>query len=450
MKWILFIIAVLGGVALSAAPWVQPLLSPASPGSQGSNLTAGPDGTLYLTWSEPGRAPLATPDAGMAERALRVAMLAPGATTWSTPRTIVSTPHLMENWADFASLCNGTDGAWTAQWFQREPSPDAHGYAGWFARSVDQGESWSKPAPLGHEFISLAPLSGGRTLVVWLESLRIPREQRTPGMTTMRLLSRVLSPEGRSLGEWVVDPDVCNCCQTALVPLGDDRAWVAYRGHTRDEIRDHSFAHFDGSAWSSPRLLHADDWKIAACPVNGPAAAATAAGDTLTVAWFTAAQSQPRVQARVSLDGGHTWGAVLPIDLGRPMGRLDLVMLPDKSAVVLWMEIATAENAAGIYARRIFPDGTLSLPGVVAASSQARTSGFPRAAVRNNGRIVMSWTQAGEPLQVQTCEIDPATLPPRAVAASPIRTVGNDPASARVPVELCITPMIVSKSKPHP
>ncbi len=448
MKSILFSIAALGCVALSAAPLVQPLPSPAHAASQGSNLTAGPDGTLYLTWSEPGFPPAAPPSPAIAERALRVATLAPGATNWSTPHTIVSTPHLMENWADFASLCIGTDGAWMAQWFQREPSADAHGYAGWFARSVDQGESWSKPAPLGHEFISLAPLSGGRTLVVWLESLSIPREQRTPGMATMRLLSRVLSPEGTSLGEWVVDPDVCNCCQTTLVPLANDRAWVAYRGHTRDEIRDHSFAHFDGSAWSSPRLLHTDDWKIAACPVNGPAAAAN--GETLTVAWFTAAQSNPRVHARVSLDGGHTWGSVLPIDLGRPMGRLDLVMLPDKSAVVVWIEIATAENAAGIYARRIFPDGTLSAPGLVTASSQARTSGFPRAAVRSDGRIVISWMRAVEPMQVQTCELDPAALPRQATAAIPTRTVGNDSVNARVPLEFCIAPIIVSKSNPHP
>ena len=448
MKTIILSLMALSYAALTASPWVQPLPSPASPASQGSNLTAGPDGTLYLTWSEPGQSPTTPSSTALAERALRIATLPPGATRWSAPRTIVSTPHLMENWADFASLCIGTDGAWTAQWFQREPDADAHGYAGWFARSVDQGESWSQPAPLGHEFISLAPLSGGRTLVVWLESLHIPREQRKPGMPTMRLLSRVLSPAGTSLGDWVVDPDVCNCCQTTLVPLAHDRAWVAYRGHTRDEIRDHSFAHFDGTSWSSPRLLHADDWKIAACPVNGPAAAAE--GDTLTVAWFTAAQSLPRVQARVSLDGGHTWGAVLPLDLGRPMGRLDLVMLPDKSAVVVWMEIATAENAAGIYARRIFPDGTVSAPRLVTSSSQARTSGFPRTAVRGNGRIVMSWTQAAEPMQVQTCELDPAFLTPQSAAAAPIRTVGNDSANARVPLEFCIAPVIVSKSTSHP
>ena len=31
----------------------------------------------------------------------------------------------MENWADFATLAVGTDGALTAQWFQKPEGPDA-------------------------------------------------------------------------------------------------------------------------------------------------------------------------------------------------------------------------------------------------------------------------------------------------------------------------------------
>lgn len=94
---------------------------------------------------------------------------------------------------------------------------------------------------------------------------------------------------------------MCNCCQTTLVPLSGDRAWVAYRGHTREEIRDHRLAPFDGTRWSAPTSLPDDGWKIAACPVNGPAAAAQ--GENLAVTWYTAAHGKPRVQARVSPEG---------------------------------------------------------------------------------------------------------------------------------------------------
>ncbi|MEN9637288.1 MAG: hypothetical protein RL077_5692, partial [Verrucomicrobiota bacterium] len=145
------------------------LPSPAPANAHCSNLTAAPDGTLHLTYYGPAApsAPVVNP----AVRALWHATLAPGATAFSSPRPIVTTPLLMENWADFASLAVGTDGALTAQWFQKT-GPDAHGYDGWYSRSDDAGRTWRTPASLGHEFVVLAPLSQGRTLAVWLESTR--------------------------------------------------------------------------------------------------------------------------------------------------------------------------------------------------------------------------------------------------------------------------------------
>jgi hypothetical protein len=225
----------------------------------------------------------------------------------------------------------------------------------------------------------------------------------------MKLLARLLAPDGSSLGEWTVDPDVCTCCQNTVATLPGDRVFVAYRGHTADELRDNRYALFADGRWSETRTLHPDGWKIAACPVNGPAA--DARGEALAVAWFTAANGVARVQARHSSDGGRTLGATVRVDLGRPMGRIETVMLADRSALILWMEAGTAENEAGIYARRLRPDGTLSPPGLVAASTQARASGFPRAALRPDGNVVMSWTQAGPPSVVRTLAFNPANLP---------------------------------------
>jgi hypothetical protein len=168
---------------------------------------------------------------------------------------VITTPLLLENWADFASLVVGTDGALTAQWFQRA-APDARGYDGWYSRSEDGGRTWRAPAPLGHEFVALAPLSGGRTLAVWLESARTrdphaaPRPRPAPGtprpppdphaphVPGMKLLARIVAPDGRALRDWVVDPDVCSCCQNAAAVLGDGRVFVAYRGRAPGEIRD--------------------------------------------------------------------------------------------------------------------------------------------------------------------------------------------------------------------
>src|SRR5690606_40682603 len=63
-----------------------------------------------------------------------------------------------------------------------------------------------------------------------------------------------------------------------------------YRDRTVDEIRDIHVARLEDGAWRTLPAVHADNWKIAGCPVNGPAIAAT--GNDAVVAWFSAANDR--------------------------------------------------------------------------------------------------------------------------------------------------------------
>lgn len=437
-------------ISVHASP-IRAIPSPASEDSQCSNLIAGPDGTLYLTWYES-----VAESSGL--RALRLSLLRPDEDVWSKPTTIVATDRLMENWADFASLIVGTDGALTAQWFQR-PDGEGRGYSGWYSRSEDQGKTWKTPAPLGHEFVALAPLSGGRTMAVWLESTRTrdstttsrlrhdshasrpTRDPMAPYLPSMKLLARLLARDGSTLGEWTVDPDVCTCCHNSVAVLPGDRVWVAYRGHNADEIRDNLYAVFDPEGgWSKPETLRNDGWKIAACPVNGPAV--DARGDDLAVSWFTIANDQPRVQARFSKNSGQTLSDPVVIDLGQPMGRLETLFLSDGSAVLLWMEMGQDENAAGIYVRRMSDAGVLSPAALVIESSQARASGFPRAAPRGSDTFLLSYTETGKSNQVKVLEVTLSKLI-EARAIEPTRKVKRV-SSARPAPEFC---QMVSEDK---
>jgi hypothetical protein len=430
---------------------IASLPTPAAADSQCSSLTRAPDGTLHLTYYGPAAA-----NAAPNSRTLWHATLAPTAAAFSAPRAIVTTPLLMENWADFATLVVGTDGALTAQWFQKS-APDAGGYDGWFSRSDDGGRTWRTPARLGHEFVALAPLSQGRTLAVWLESTQVgdpkatnpkpthnvkhdhstPRDPNTPYAPSMKLLARLLAPDGATLQDWTVDSDVCTCCQNTLAVLPGDRVFAAYRGHTAEEIRDNRYSLFDLKAgtWSPSAALRDDRWKIHACPVNGPAADAFDA--SVTVCWFTAAEGVARVHARTSADAGETFTPPVPVDLGRPIGRLETVMLPDHSAIILWLEMKSDTNAAGLYARRLFPDGNLSRPQLLAETTQSRASGFPRAALQSNGHVLVSYTQNAERNQVQIFSFDPNPLTRSLnLTAAPRRATGK-PTS----LELCEAPL---------
>lgn len=450
--------------------------SPAPLDTQCPNLAVAPDGTLHLTYYGPAPtapaeisnfkskipAPSFTGSAPKA-RTLWHSTLAPNSTTFAPPRPIVTLPLLMENWADFATLAVGTDGALTAQWFQSDDSGGQHSYAGWFARSTDAGATWSQPAPLGHEFVALAPLSQGRTLAVWLESTRksaahaAPHPKHDPSAPStnpsfnsqpttlnsplpsppaMKLMARLLAPDGTSLGDWTVDPDVCTCCQNTATVLPGDRVFVAYRGHTPAEIRDNLHTTFDlaTASWTKPATLRDDGWKIAACPVNGPAA--DSRDSTLAVSWFTAAEGVARVFARTSVDAGATFTAPVQIDLGRPIGRLETVVLPDRSAVIFWLEMKSEKNSAGLYARRLFPNGTLSTPQLLTPTTQARASGFPRAAPLPNGHVLVTYTQTGDLSQVRILTLNPTTLTPQTALTLQI----NAKIYAPTAVEFCIAP----------
>jgi hypothetical protein len=164
-----------------------------------------------------------------------------------------------------------------------------------------------------------------------------------------------------------------------------------YRDRTDDEIRDIAIIRFDGNQWSSPRIVSEDRWQIYACPINGPAI--DAGGNTVAVAWFTAANGMPRVKIAFSTDGGNTFGPAVQIDDGNPVGRVDVAVLESGSAVATWIEHST--SGGQVRARRIDSNGTARPSLVVGATSVGTASGSPR--VENSGDdVTLAWTDTNE------------------------------------------------------
>ena len=92
------------------------------------------------------------------------------------------------------------------------------------------------------------------------------------------------------------DPEAGDACESAC---GCEASPGAGRDDDDDaperwwQVRDIQLARFDGRNWSRQGALHADGWKIAGCPVNGPQLAA--ARDSVGAAWFTAAANAGQV-----------------------------------------------------------------------------------------------------------------------------------------------------------
>src|SRR5688500_16481070 len=93
--------------------------------------------------------------------------------------------------------------------------------------------------------------------------------------------SAMMSAQGVTGAETVVDHRVCDCCQTAAATT-ERSVLVAYRDRSEKEIRDIYVSRFENGKWSAGVPVHADNWEINGCPVNGPAIAAS--GQAVAVA----------------------------------------------------------------------------------------------------------------------------------------------------------------------
>lgn len=371
---------------------VASMASPAAPGAGEPFLSAGADGAIYLSWLEPVDS----------AHALKFAVY--DGASWSAPRTIREGRDFFVNWADFPSIKMMEDGRLIAHWLQKT-GPGAYAYGVRVSQSTDGGETWSEPliphrdsSDTEHGFVTLWR-EGSNTGAVWLDGRKYNTAGHSPA-NEMMVMTTTITPDGRLGAELPIDERACDCCQTA-VAITSQGPVVAYRDRSPDEIRDIYVARRVSGQWTTPVPVHADGWKIAACPVNGPAIAAK--DERVALAWFTSANDSARVKVAFSTDAGATFSAPVKVDDGQPAGRVDVALLGDGSALVSWIE-RTGGDTAEVRVRRVATDGKAAPATTIATSSAARASGFPRMIIRGEDAI-FAWTEPGKPSAIRLAKL---------------------------------------------
>ncbi len=238
-----------------------------------------------------------------------------------------------------------------------------------------------------HGFLSSATLPSGGLQVTWLDGRYTKQNQGAGagaeddhghghGGGAMTLRTKALSDSASV----ELDHRVCDCCNTATVAT-DSLIIVAYRDRSEHEIRDISYVTkpTNGNEWSTPKTVHADNWEINGCPVNGPALAANDAGN-IAVVWYTA----PRDRAQINFARYHptqgNFTTPITLDDQIPLGRVDLQIAADGTAYATGLTTKEGTDDAFLTLWTIAPNGTVAREDLTTTSA-ARSSGFPKIAL---------------------------------------------------------------------
>jgi len=340
-------------------------------------------GTVYLSWTE----------SDNKSNTLKFATLVSDS-TWSEPQAIASGENWFVNWADYPVIATKNGQSLIAHYLAKS-GEGTYSYDVNVRQSNDGGKTWNEAYVLHedgkqaeHGFVTILPYKDN-FFVSWLDGRNTVSENDSSnnhhsGHGAMTLRAAVISPEGKKIEEWELDDRVCDCCQTSAA-ITDNGPVVVYRDRSEKEVRDISIVRWQGDSWTTPSSVTNDNWNIAGCPVNGPRISNI--GNSLALGWFTAADNTPQVKLKFSHDGGITFGPVVTMSGEHPVGRVDVEMLSETTAMISWME------GADIKAAKVTDTGKVLETFDIATSSESRSSGFPQMAKRGKD-IVFAWTDS--------------------------------------------------------
>jgi BNR repeat-like domain len=359
-----------------------PLTNPAGAGSTQPNWSAAPDGAAVFSWVEPSQG---------GSFALRYAVR--HGATWSPATTIAAQRHFFHHPAEMPEVIALPGGHWFAHWVE-SPGGDSDAEYVYVSSSAD-GQHWTTPleahrdrSPVQHGLASMIANPGGGGSIFWLEALK---GEDAP----VALKRTIVDPTGKEVKEEVIQSDVCGCCPTAVAKTSKGLL-LAFRAHSKEDVRDIAVTRLENGKWSAPKIVNADGWVINACPTN--AAAVAAKGDHVAVAWFTGAQDMPRELIAFSSDSGSSFTKPVTLSVGHAFGYTSMALDEDGGAIVSWLE-QSAEGAR-VLVRRVTAAGAAG-PVVEVAKGGRMALGYPKL-FHNGSDTFIAW---GNPKHVETASL---------------------------------------------
>jgi len=315
---------------------------------------------------------------------------------WTEKTLIKKGQNWFVNWADFPSVAG--DKEHLISYYLKKSDAETYAYDIFLRQSNDSGKHWSIENKLHsdstkteHGFVSLAPSNSDSFFVTWLDG----RNTKSTGHDhaheanggAMQIRVAEILRNGDKRNEFELDSRTCDCCQTSTA-FSEEGPIVVWRDRSDQEIRDIYYSKLKDGNWSKPKPVYQDNWKINGCPVNGPKVAVD--GGSVAVAWFTAAENIPKVKLAFSKNGGAQFLDPIEMNLEKAIGRVDLLMVDDQTALVSWME--SSKEMAQLKLAKVGIGGNIEKIISIQEISADRSTGFPQLELVDD-QIYMAWNE---------------------------------------------------------
>jgi len=263
--------------------------------------------------------------------------------TWSEPRRIQQTPEpVSADGENRPKIAFGNKG----EIYITYTKPLAKPYTGEirFVRSLDGGKTFAPPITvhanrdvITHRFESLIVDREGRIYVAWIDKrdaqAALAHKRKYAGAALYYAVSVDAGASFR--GDYKIAEHSCECCRIALALDAQGRPVAFWRHVFEPNVRDHALAELtpDGKP-SAIRRATFDDWRIDACPHQGPGLAFSADGKRHQV-WFDMKENEGGVFYAAADAAGKL---EKPIRLGDAQAQHADVAVRGSDIVLAWKQ----------------------------------------------------------------------------------------------------------------
>jgi hypothetical protein len=308
-------------------------------------------------------------------------------------------------------IATGPQGEIYVSWSSVKTKPDGVLFASdlQLSRSLDGGQSFERPLrvnddrPISHSFDGLATAPDGAVYLAWIDA-------REGGTQPRTYLARIA---GRGTAvEHVTRLDAeetCVCCRVDVAASGGLVAALwrkVFPGNIRDMVL--GLSRDGGRSFAPPALVHADGWKLTACPHRGGRVAIDPRG-RLHAAWYTEGGDEtPRILFASAGDGRRfDRPRTITVAAGSVPDHVRLALARDDAIAVAWEEATAVRRRVRI---RASLDGGRSFAAAQSLSTAVKAYA-PDVAAAPSGDVVAVWHEEQFPATktvVQWLKLRPA------------------------------------------